>query len=101
MLRRRSVLALSLLPLAACSKGQARAGAVQLTLDWFPEPEHGGLYAAQLAGDYAAAGLDVEIVGGRPDAPVIPQVAAGRSTFWSTSSFGPKAFMRPSAMTRT
>lgn len=82
MLRRRSLLALSLLPLApGCSKGQAPDGALQLTLDWFPEPEHGGFYAAQVAGDYAAAGLTVEIVAGRPDAPVIPQVAAGRSAF--------------------
>jgi NitT/TauT family transport system substrate-binding protein len=76
MLRRRSVLALSLLPLA-CSRGQV--GGVQLALDWYPEPEHGGFFAAEVAGDYAD--LDLEIVAGRPDAPVIPQVAAGRSTF--------------------
>ena len=81
MLRRRSVLGLSLLPLVACPKGQAPDGATQLLLDWFPEPEHGGFFAAQVAGDYGAAGLDVELVGGRPDAPVIPQVAAGRSAF--------------------
>ncbi len=82
MLRRRSLLALSLLPLApGCSKGQAVDGPVQLTLDWFPEPEHGGFFAAQVAGDFAAAGLDLEIVAGRPEAPVIPQVAAGRVAF--------------------
>ncbi len=81
-LRRRSVLALSLLPLAhACSKGQVGAGRLRLALDWFPEPEHGGYFAAEVAGDYAAAGLDLEIVAGRPDAPVIPQVAAGRCAF--------------------
>ena len=80
MLRRRSVLALSLLPLA-CSRGQVAGGPVQLTLDWFPEPEHGGFFAAEVAGDYAAAGLDLEIVAGRPEAPVLPQVAAGRSAF--------------------
>ena len=85
MLRRRDVLALSLLPFApsglACSKGQAADGALALALDWFPEPEHGGFYAAQVAGDYAAAGLAVEILAGRPDAPVIAQVAAGRVAF--------------------
>lgn len=82
MLRRRSLLALSLLPVTSgCSKGQAVDGPLSLTLDWFPEPEHGGLFAAQVAGDYANAGLTVELVAGRPDAPVIPQVAAGRSAF--------------------
>lgn len=85
MLRRRDVLALSLLPLGAgplaCSKGQATEGAIALALDWFPEPEHGGFYAAQVAGDYTNAGLAVEIVAGRPDAPVIAQVAAGRVAF--------------------
>lgn len=82
MLRRRSLLALSLLPwTSGCSKGQAVDGALSVTLDWFPEPEHGGLFAAQVAGDYANAGLTVELIAGRPDAPVIPQVAAGRSAF--------------------
>lgn len=77
MLRRRTLLALPLL--VACPQGQVDAGAVQLALDWFPEPEHGGFFAAEP--DYAAADLRVEIVAGRPDAPVIPQVAAGRCTF--------------------
>ena len=30
-------------------------------LDYFPNADHAGLYAAQAAGDYARAGLDVEI----------------------------------------
>jgi len=71
MLRRRSVLALPLL--AACPGGQARPDATRLALDWFPEAEHGGFFAA-------ASELDggLELLPGRPDAPVIPQVAAGR-----------------------
>ena len=82
MLRRRSLLALSALAplLTACSKGQVD-GRVQLALDWFPEPEHGGFFAAEVAGDYAANGLDLELVDGRPDAPILPQVAAGRVAF--------------------
>ena len=97
MLRRRTFLtgsghALVGLPLGlslaglACSKGQVDGGRVQLALDWFPEPEHGGLFAAEVAGDYAAAGIDLEIVDGRPDAPVVPQVAAGRVAFGITDA---------------
>ena len=32
-----------------------------IVLDYFPNADHAGLYAAQAAGDYARAGLDVEI----------------------------------------
>lgn len=73
MLRRRTVLALPLL--AACPGGQARSDVVQLALDWFPEVEHGGFFAAEAELD---AGPRLELLPGRPDAPVIPQVAAGR-----------------------
>ena len=76
MLRRRTVLALPLL--AACPRGQAPSGAVQLALDWFPEAEHGGLFAAQ---GELGAGLQLALLPGRPDAPVIHQVAAGRCDF--------------------
>lgn len=93
MLRRRSVLSLSGLalsalavPAIACSKGQVPHGRVQLALDWFPEPEHGGFFAAEVAGDYSSAGLDLEILAGHPDAPVLPQVAAGRVAFGLTDA---------------
>ena len=76
MLRRRTVLALPLL--AACARGQAPSGAAQLALDWFPDAEHGGFFAAQADTE---AGLQLELLAGRPDAPVIPQVAAGRCDF--------------------
>ena len=86
---RRHVLGLSCtlaLASVACSKGQVPGGRVQLALDWFPEPEHGGLFAAEVAGDFPAAGLDLELLDGRPDAPVIPQVAAGRVAFGLTDA---------------
>lgn len=80
MLSRRTALAASLLPLAgACSRGQR--GALTLSLDWYPEAEHGGFIAADVHGEYAAEGLDVTIVPGRHDSPVLPQVATGRSAF--------------------
>jgi NitT/TauT family transport system substrate-binding protein len=37
-----------------------------LQTDWYPQPEHGGFYEAQLLGLYKAKGLDVEIVPGGP-----------------------------------
>ena len=54
---------------------------IQLLLNWFPEMEHGGFYAAQAAGLYRAAGLEVDIQPGGPNAPVLPRVAAQQVTF--------------------
>ena len=34
---------------------------VTLMLDYFPNADHAGIYAAQAAGDFKQAGLDVEI----------------------------------------
>ena len=63
-----------------------KATKVQLALNWFPEAEHGGFYAAQVHGFYAEAGLEVEILGGGPGAPVIPRVATGQVTFGVTNA---------------
>ncbi|TWT38828.1 ABC transporter substrate-binding protein [Blastopirellula retiformator] len=54
---------------------------VRLALNWFPEAEHGGFYAAQQQGFFADEGLDVEIIPGGPGVPVIPQVAQGNVEF--------------------
>lgn len=66
----------------------ARAGAarpapikVELQLNWFPEAEHGGYFAALVHGFYREEGLEVAILRGGPDTPVIPQVARGRIPF--------------------
>lgn len=80
MLSRRAALATAVLPLVgACPRGQP--GRLTLSLDWYPEAEHGGFIAADVHGEFAAEGLDVAIVPGRPDTPVLPQVATGRSAF--------------------
>ncbi|SVD17901.1 uncharacterized protein METZ01_LOCUS370755, partial [marine metagenome] len=50
---------------------------VKLALNWFPEAEHGGYYAALVHGLYRQEGLSVEILAGGPDAPVIQRVATG------------------------
>jgi NitT/TauT family transport system substrate-binding protein len=59
---------------------------VQLALNWFPEAEHGGFYAAQVHGLYAAAGLEVTILPGGPAAPVVQQVARGDVEFGVTNA---------------
>ncbi len=56
----------------------AKPATVRIALNWLPEIEHGGYYAALLGGEFAAAGLEVEIIPGGPDAPVIQQLATGR-----------------------
>ena len=54
---------------------------VQLQLNWFPEAEHGGFYAAVVHGYYRDAGLNVEILPGGPKEPVLQTVATGRVDF--------------------
>jgi len=62
--------------------------AVKLALNWYPEAEHGGYYAALRQGYYREAGLDVEIVKGGPNAPVIPLVARGNMAFGIANADG-------------
>lgn len=59
---------------------------VKLMLNWYPEAEHGGYYTALLKGYYAEAGLDVEIIPGGPNAPVVPQTARGAVEFGVTNA---------------
>jgi putative hydroxymethylpyrimidine transport system substrate-binding protein len=51
---------------------------VELMLDYFPNADHAPIYAAQAAGYFKQAGLDVKIR--QPPDPSVPikQVAAGR-----------------------
>lgn len=62
----------------ALAEGPAK---VTLALNWFPEAEHGGFYAAVEHGYYREAGLDVEILPGGPKAPVLQQTATGQVDF--------------------
>jgi putative hydroxymethylpyrimidine transport system substrate-binding protein len=51
---------------------------VELMLDYVPNADHAGIYAAQAGGDFKQAGLDVEIRQPPDPAAPIKQVAAGR-----------------------
>lgn len=57
--------------------------AAKLSLNWYPEAEHGGYIAGKALGLFETAGLDVEIVPGGPGAPttIIAELAAGRTQF--------------------
>ena len=83
------VAGLAALPVAGCRpKPPASAGApvkVRFQTDWFPEPEHGGYYQAQVRGFYAAEGLEVDIVAGGPNAAVLVTVATGRADLGMTN----------------
>jgi len=60
--------------LAACGQSSS-PDAVRIALNWFPEPEHGGYFAAD--GD----GLSVDILSGGPGVPVVPRVASREVDF--------------------
>ncbi len=65
--------------LTSCGKAP-EDGKITLALNWFPEVEHGGYFAALVHGYYQEEGLDVEILPGGPDSPVIARVATGKAT---------------------
>jgi NitT/TauT family transport system substrate-binding protein len=58
--------------LAACQGTPAATTNVKLQLQWAPQAQFAGYFAAKEEGYYAAEGLNVEILDGGPD--VIPQV---------------------------
>jgi NitT/TauT family transport system substrate-binding protein len=74
--------------LGACSRAPESTALAPLSvaLNWFPEPEFGGLYQAQLDGLYTRQGLTVEIQPGGAGTPVIPMVATGRADFGVTAA---------------
>jgi NitT/TauT family transport system substrate-binding protein len=70
---------------AASSNGSGPAK-VRLTLDWKPEPEFGGFYAAKEIGAFGKHGLDVDITPFGPGAPTWQLVATGKTEFATTAA---------------
>lgn len=67
--------------LRAEQKAEQRAGGllkVTLQLNWMPEPEFGGLYAATIYGLDREEGLEVELINGGPGVPSAQLVASGK-----------------------
>jgi NitT/TauT family transport system substrate-binding protein len=99
--RRLALLTVALLLTAGCSNSDSSSGTaspaasqsgtaaskltapvkVQLRLNWFPEAEHGGYYAALVHGFFEQQGLDVEILKGGPGVPVREEVGIKRVQF--------------------
>ena len=73
------------LTLAGCHNSQPATAngltPVTLQLDWYPQPEHGGFFAAQMLGYYKAEGLDVTILPLPQYGSVAQIVAAGKADF--------------------
>jgi NitT/TauT family transport system substrate-binding protein len=59
---------------------------VRLTLDWKPEPEFGGFYAAGQSGDFAKHNLDVTLKSAGEGAPTWQLVATGMTEFATTAA---------------
>jgi putative hydroxymethylpyrimidine transport system substrate-binding protein len=71
------------LTLAACGeKSEDLSGSpenIDLTLDFYPNPDHAGIYVAEKKGYFRDAGLDVSIAAPTDPAAPIKEVAAGRT----------------------
>jgi len=75
--------------LGGCGKGNAPAASdaattpklfpIRVQLDWFPEPEHGGLYQALAKGYFAKEGLNVTLLPGGSNVLVTQFVATGQA----------------------
>jgi len=65
-------------PADSASPGPTR---VRVQLNWVPEPEFGGLYAAVEKGLYAKAGLEVELIKGSAGVPSAQLAANGKVEF--------------------
>ena len=59
---------------------------VRVAMNWVPEPEFGGFYAAQISGIYEKHGLKVELMPGGAGSPTVQMLAAGRTEFAITSA---------------
>lgn len=77
-------LAIFCLLYAWSSFGSAKT--TRLALNWKPEPQFGGFYAAEIGGHYKANGLHVELLPGGAGTPVVQMVAAGKMPFGIASA---------------
>jgi len=59
------------------------SGTIRLALNWYPEAEHGGFFAADELGHFTDQKLDVEIIPGSPGASrlILQELAVGRTHF--------------------
>ena len=68
-------------PFCSSSSNVFAADKVKMTLNWVPEPEFGGIYAAKDNGAFAKHNLDVDIIPGGAGTPTWQLVANGKTDF--------------------
>ena len=98
MIKPLTLVAACAVALSACGEKEDRAAGppparekVTLVLDYFPNADHAGIYAAEATGAFARAGLDVDIrVPGDPSEP-LKLVAAGKADL--AISYEPELFL--------
>lgn len=76
--------ALCLAALSGCGSESPQKSSntnIEIALNWFPEAEHGGYYAAEVHDLFRQESLSVKILGGGPNAPVVQRVASGQVAF--------------------
>jgi NitT/TauT family transport system substrate-binding protein len=73
---------LKIIPAAGVLASCGRTKKTRLALNWKPDPEFGGFYAA----DYAKRGLDVEILPGGAGTPTVQMIGAGSAEFGIVSA---------------
>lgn len=77
-----SVVAAAVVGTVAVACGDDGSGGddeLTIVLDWFPNPDHAGLYAAIAAGDFAEQGLEVRTQVPSDPSAALKQVGAGRA----------------------
>ena len=68
---------LKALPVAGLLASCGKSSKLRLALNWKPDPEFGGFYAA----DFAKSGLDVELLPGGSGTPTVQMIGAGSAEF--------------------
>ncbi len=73
-------------PAADSSETKTELTSITVQLDWVAEPEHGGFYQAQATGLFEAAGLEVTLIQGGPNAFPTQKAASGAVQFAQADS---------------
>jgi NitT/TauT family transport system substrate-binding protein len=75
-----------LLPLFLVSLPVCGAEKIKIALNWKPEPEFGGFYAAQKNSAFQKHNLDVELIPGGSGTPVVQMIASGQFDYGIVSA---------------
>ncbi|MEZ6120574.1 MAG: ABC transporter substrate-binding protein [Pirellulaceae bacterium] len=59
---------------------------VEIALNWIPDAQHGGFYAAQALGFFEDAGLEVTLTPGGPNSPVLQKVADAQTPIFGVAN---------------